>query len=519
MDNVCQEKQKKRTGETKVFTGPGTRENLIEQVKGFPDRPGVYLMHDAAEKIIYVGKAKSLKKRVMSYFRHSGPQNGFASPRLRKLVSTIADITTIRTDTEAEALILEARLIKLYQPFFNVELKMGDRYPYIKITNEPFPRLVVTRHKAKDGATYLGPYVSAYSLRELLRLAERYFPLRHCAAPIGTPAFRRLPRPCMKYSLGRCLGPCHDHCTENEYRERVADVALLLQGNSEELTDRLYKRMTKAAHELAFEEAARLRDVLYAMRRLSHQQSLLPGDTPDVGGPERNDPWQPLLRLKEVLHLPTLPWRIDGFDISHTAGGETVGVVVVFEQGLANVSRYRRFNIKTVEGVDDFRSINETLKRRYAKSLDGQEPLPQLILIDGGEEQLKFAKDALEDLKLEDIPIVALAKRYEEIYIPGMDVPLRLEPNDMALRLLMRVRDEAHRFAISAHRRRREGALLHNKLEDIPGVGRKRAVQLLSRFGSARDIAQLDEEVLASVPRIGRALARRILEALKEEPV
>lgn len=480
------------------------KEELIKFVKGFPDRPGVYLMRDENGEIIYVGKAKSLRKRVSSYFRHT-----HASPRLNKLVETIRDISTMRTETEIEALILENRLIKLYQPFFNVDLKMNERYAYIKITAEKHPRIIVTRVKMDDGAVYIGPYVRVSEVRALLRLVERYLPLRSCG---GAEAKPQNGRPCMKYSLGRCLAPCCGLCTENEYRDRVADVALLLQGHGAELVERLRKRMDKAARELKFEEAAHLRDTIRAIWRVSRQQNTIP-EIPSG----KDNFWEVLNAMQRVFNLPVLPWRIDGFDISHSAGNFTVGVAVVFEQGYPNPSLYRKFNIRTVEGIDDFRSMKETLTRRYKRCLEGQEPLPQLILIDGGPVQLEFAMQALDDLGIHNIPIISLAKEFEEVYMPNQKEPVRLDHTDPVLRLLQHVRDESHRFAITSHRTRRGKSFTRSKIEEVPGIGRAKAAMLITKFGSVRAIKDLPPEELAAAPGIGPALAKRILAKLNEE--
>lgn len=480
------------------------KEELIKFVKGFPDRPGVYLMRDENGEIIYVGKAKSLRKRVSSYFRHT-----HASPRLNKLVETIRDISTMRTETEIEALILENRLIKLYQPFFNVDLKMNERYAYIKITAEKHPRIIVTRVKMDDGAVYIGPYVRVSEVRALLRLVERYLPLRSCG---GAEAKPQNGRPCMKYSLGRCLAPCCGLCTENEYRDRVADVALLLQGHGAELVERLRKRMDKAARDLKFEEAAHLRDTIRAIWRVSRQQNTIP-EIPSG----KDNFWEVLNSMQKTFHLPVLPWRIDGFDISHSAGNFTVGVAVVFEQGYPNPSLYRKFNIRTVEGIDDFRSMKETLTRRYKRCLEGQEPLPQLILIDGGPVQLEFAMQALDELGIHHIPIISLAKEFEEVYMPNQKEPVRLDHTDPVLRLLQHVRDESHRFAITSHRMRRGKSLTRSKIEEVPGIGRAKAAMLITKFGSVRAIKDLPPEELAAAPGIGPALAKRILAKLNEE--
>ncbi|MDR0764317.1 MAG: excinuclease ABC subunit UvrC [Synergistaceae bacterium] len=480
------------------------REDLLNMIKRFPDKPGIYIMYGEDGRALYIGKAKSLKKRVSSYFRHAA----FASSRLTKLVSEIRDISTVRTENEAEAMILESKFIKLYQPFFNVELKMGEKYPFIKITNEDFPRTVVTRYRQRDGAVYMGPFVHTGHLRTLLRVSERYFPLRVCALPLKSGKIHR-ERPCMRHALGLCLAPCSGLCGESVYRERVADLVLLLGGHGADLANRLHKRMDAEANKLEFEKAAHLRDTIRAIWRVNRQHLTTPAMFE-----ENMDDWLPLKRLREALGLRDLPWRIDGFDISHTGGGNTVGVAVVFEQGMANKSLYRRFNIKTVEDVDDFRSMEETLTRRYKKCVEFQEPTPQLILIDGGPVQLEFALSALNKLGLERIPAVSLAKREEEIFLPGRAAPLRLDSNDPGLLLLQRVRDESHRFAITSHRNARDKKFSRSALEDIPGMGKNRVAQLLSRFGSVRAIAKLGREVLASAPGMGPVLADRVLKAL-----
>lgn len=490
------------------WVGIMDRENLLKMIRRFPDKPGVYLMHDEAGKTIYIGKAKSLRKRVSSYFRHSS----FASPRLAKLVADIADISTIRTESDAEAMILESRLIKLYQPFFNIELKMGDAYPFIKITKEDFPRVLVTRVRQDDGAQYIGPFVRVRDLRALLRLAERYFPLRTCSMPLESGKLPARDRTCMRNTLGLCMGSCVNACTKAEYRERVTDLVLLLQGKGADLANRLHKRMDAAASRMEFEEAARLRDTIRAIWRVNRQRL----STPAMVG-DRSEDWTPLKRLQEVLDLPLLPWRIDGFDISHTGGDNTVGVVVVFEQGISNPSLYRRFNIRTVDDVDDFRSMEETLTRRYQRCIESQEPLPQLIMIDGGPVQLDFARKALDSLGLGSIATVALAKREEELFVPNRKEPIRLDLSDPGLRLLQRVRDEAHRYAITSHRKRRDKKFTRSALEDIPGIGKNRMAQLLTRFGSLRAIAKLEPHELASVPGVGPVLAERIIQALEAD--
>ena len=490
------------------------KSDIQQIIKSLPNRPGVYLMRDDSGCIIYVGKAKSLKKRVSSYFRHD-----FASPRIRKLVEQIADISVIRTDTEAEALVVEAKLIKRYSPFFNIDLKMMDKYPYICITGNNFPRVIVTRKTPKEGSNdiYFGPWVSAGNVRTLLRLVERYFPLRSCKADIPVGGNRK--RPCLEHLLGHCMAPCVGYCTQSEYQDRADDVILLLQGKSADLVERLRRRMDSAARKLDFEEAARHRDAIRAIWKLSRQrvnttlQKELDAEQFDV-----------LLKLQEALNLKVLPWRIDAFDISHSSGKDTYGCCVVFEQGIPNPSLYRRFKIKTVEGINDFASIQETVERRYNHVLKGEEPLPQLTLIDGGAIQLEFALRALLKLNL-TLPIVALAKEEELIYVPAPDdgktavnqKPIRLSHDDKALKLLQRVRDEVHRYAITTHRNASAVRFKRTALEEIPGIGKRKAAQLLGTFGSVQRISVLESEELAKAPGIGATLAKQILKHLNEE--
>ena len=480
------------------------KEKISAILKNLPERPGVYLMRDAEGKIIYVGKAIKLKRRVSSYFRHT-----HLSPRLNKLVSLIEDISIIRTETEAEALIVEAKLIRRYSPFFNIELKMSDRYPYIKITDEDYPRLEITRHKQNDGAVYLGPFVDAGNIRNLMKLAERYFPLRICRSKISPDKNKR---PCVEYNLGHSMGACAGLCTQSEYRERVADIILLFEGKSAELVDRLKKRMNEAAKNLEFEKAAHFRDTVRAIWRLS-QQKISSALSEDLD----NETWQVLNRIQEILNLKVLAWRIDAFDISHTHGHDTYGCCIVFEQGRPSPNLYRRFKIRSIdEGeINDFASIYETVKRRYRHVIDNSEPAPQLALIDGGSIQLEYAQRALKELKF-DLPLIALAEREELIFLPDKpNEPLRLERSDPALQLLQRIRDEVHRYAITTHRNAREKHMRHSKLEDIAGIGRKKTAELLVKFGSAKKIATLSPEELQKVPGIGAVLAEKILESLR----
>ena len=497
--------------------------NITAILKSLPDKPGVYLMRNAEREVIYIGKAKRLKRRVASYFKHSD----FASPRLRKLVDMIEDISTIRTETEAEALVVEAKLIKRYSPFFNVNLKMTNRYPYIRITDESFPRLAVTRKKENDNSIWFGPYVSAGNIKTLLRLIERYFPLRNCKSEILRVNPAR--RPCIEFSLGHCMGVCACRAPEAEYRDRVNDVILLLQGNTGELVERMRRRMDSAAKNMAFEEAARYRDTIRALWKVSRQRvsEALQEDLD-------SETWQVLTKMQEIFGLDTLPWRIDAFDISHMSGHDTYGCNVVFEQGRPNPSLYRRFKIRSLADgqVDDFRAIQETVLRRYRHVLNNTEPMPQFILIDGGPVQLEFAMKSLNELKA-DIPanfkgvfappenpgIAALAEEEELIFTPGKSEPLRLPFDSPVLKLLQQIRDEVHRYAVTTHRNARSGRLRRSVLEEIPGIGKARAAQLIVKAGSVQRIAMMTPEELAGLPglKIGKKLAEKIINHLKSD--
>ena len=310
------------------------------------------------------------------------------------------------------------------------------------------------------------------------------------------------------------MGACAALCTQSEYRERVADIILLFEGKSAELVDRLRKRMDEAAKRLEFEKAAYYRDTVRAIWKLSRQKisSALQEDLD-------NETWKVLNRIQELLGLKVLAWRIDAFDISHTHGHDTYGCCVVFEQGRPSPNLYRRFKIRSLNDgeINDFQSIYETVKRRYSHVIDNTEPAPQLALIDGGPIQLEYAQKALQELGFE-LPLIALAEREELIFLPNRpDEPLRLGRDDPALQLFQRLRDEVHRYAITTHRNAREKRMRHSRLYDIPGIGRKKAAELLVKFGSVDKIAKLNTEDLQKAPGIGPALADKIIQALREE--
>jgi len=587
--------------------------------------PGVYLMKDAQGRVIYVGKASSLRQRLRSYF---GSQAGMDA-KTRELVQHIADFEVIRTDTPTEALILENELIKRYRPRYNIMLRDDKTYPFIRITNEPFPRVVATRRVVQDGSRYFGPYPSAGAVHRTLDLLKRLFPYRACDIEITGNAAR----PCLYYHIGRCVGPCIGAVSQEEYRKVIENVVLFLEGRADDVVARLRAEMEAAAERLEFERAARLRDELRAIEHVLEQQKIVTGSdesfdvlavAQSAGGdacvqvgfvrngkllgsehylmagarvddppsailtsfvqqyyaqassipPELvvpypledsdtlaaflaqrrgavvrlcvateglrrdlvdmiaksaqqnleqyrvrwlNDEQRTTLALEELadaLGLDRLPRRIECFDVSQLQGTNVVASMVVFEQGKPKKSDYRKFQIRTVEGQDDFAAIREAVHRRYRRALaadqtEAWQALPDLVLIDGGKGQLNAAREALASLGLQ-LPIAALAKEHEELYLPSRSEPIVLPRNSQALFLVQRIRDEAHRFAVTFHRSRRTRSTLRSLLDDIPGVGPRRRRELLRRFGSVEGIRQASVEEIAAVPGISRALAERI---------
>ncbi|HEX2094660.1 MAG TPA: excinuclease ABC subunit UvrC [Longimicrobiaceae bacterium] len=609
-------------------------EALRSKLRHLPDRPGVYLMKDAAGEILYVGKAKSLRPRVRSYFSSAHP----GSLKTRELVRRIEDLETIVVGSEAEALILENNLIKEYRPRFNINLKDDKTYPYIKVTvQERFPRVYVTRRLERDGARYFGPYTDVRRMRQALELVKKLYTVRSCRynLPDEAPA-----RPCLDYHIGRCRAPCVALQSEDEYRGMVDEILDILGGHTRRAAERIREQMRAAAAEMDFERAAELRDALAALEALEARQMVvdLEGTDRDVIGlardgadgcgvvmriregkllgreaqfltnldgepddrvlatfvtrfytvraveegadlppeiffpldfedrpvlesflreqagravrthvPQRGEKvrlvelaeqnarhlleeWKllrsaaasrapdALYELQEVLELDVVPRLIVCFDISHTQGSETVASGVVFENGQPNKGEYRKFRIKGEWGNDDFRSMHEVVTRYFQRRLEEHKPLPELVVIDGGKGQLGAARRALEELDLAQQTVISLAKKEEEVFLPGRPLPLRLPRRSPALRLLQRLRDEAHRFAVTYNRKLRTKRTVRSELSQIPGVGAARQRQLLERFGSYRALRDASEEEIAALPGFGRSLARKVLEHARAEP-
>ena len=580
-----------------------------------PDKPGVYLMHDAEGKVIYVGKAVVLKNRVRSYFRNLASH----TPKVKAMVAKIAEIETIVTSSEVEALILECNLIKKYRPRYNISLKDDKTYPYLKVTlQEDFPRLYMTRRLLRDGSKYYGPYADAGAMHATVKLLRSMFPLRTC---------RKMnpDRPCLNYHIKRCLAPCAGYVSKDEYGQMIKSVCMVLDGRTTELERDLKQRMQAAAADYAFEEAARLRDQLQAVERLNESQKAVTNNGGDMdiigfaqdmtgnclqiffvrkgkligrdnfflqdGGEAQQEVLTAFIKqyyndatfIPREIVLPQLPeaeeqqlieaWlsgkaerkvelfvpqrgvkrellqlandnalkllserlrkgslslkndeqaaeelqqalglehsleRMDCFDISHTQGSETVASMVVFRKGSISKKDYRKYKIVSAEGKpDDFKSMQEVVYRRYKD----YEDLPNLVVIDGGKGQLSSALEVIRGLGLADLPVVGLAKREEEIFIPHQSTSILLDRDSAALHLIQRIRDEAHRFAITFHRKLRGKRNLVSVLDHVEGIGPKRRQALWKAFKTLEAMKAASVEELAAVEGMNTAVAQTL---------
>lgn len=593
----------------------GFSDNIKNALAVLPEKPGVYLMHDASGKVIYVGKAVVLKNRVRSYFRNLASH----TPKVKAMVAKIAEIETIVTSSEVEALILECNLIKKYRPRYNISLKDDKTYPYLKVTmQEDFPRLYVTRRQLRDGARYYGPYADAGAMHATVKLLRSMFPLRTC---------RKMnpDRPCLNYHIKRCLAPCAGYISKADYHKMIKSICMVLDGRTTELERDLKQQMQEAADNYAFEEAARLRDQLQAVARLNEAQKAVTnnGGDMDIFGlgqdmtglcvqlffvrkgkligrdnfflPDGGDTPQEVMTAfvkqyyneatfipKEVV-LPYLPeedekqlietWladkaqrrvelllpqrgvkkdllklanenavkllnerlrkgslslkndlqaaeelqqalglehpleRMDCFDISHTQGSETVASMVVFRNGTSSKKDYRRYKIVSAEGKpDDFKSMQEVVYRRYRD----YEDLPSLVVIDGGKGQLSSALEVIRGLGLDDLPVVGLAKREEEIFKPHQSESIMLDREGAALHLIQRIRDEAHRFAITYHRKLRGKRNLVSVLDHVESIGPKRRQELWKAFKTLDAMRAASVEELAAVEGMNHAAAQTL---------
>ena len=626
-----------------IATSPRPKPDAI------PDHPGVYLFRDTDGRVLYVGKAISLRKRVASYFQ---PLRNL-HPRTAAMVDSSATLEWVLVRGEVEALQLEYNLIKQHRPRYNVRYRDDKSYPWLAVTvSEEIPRPRVERGPKRKGTRYFGPYAHAYAIRETLDLLLRTFPVRTCSQGVFERQ-RRLGRPCILYDINKCSGPCVGHISPEGHRAIVDEFISFMEGHSRPVLRRLEAEMREAAEQLNFEAAARLRDQLASVRKAMERQQMVSSspenfdiaafaeddleaavqvffvrrgrvvgqrgfvvdkvealDTPalaatfvqqlygeSLDGPPPRELYLPVVpegadalrqwlaglrggpvdfrvprrgekralletvtanardafarhklkrasdfdararalkALQEELDLPVAPLRIECYDISNLQGNQVVGSMVVFEDGLPRKSEYRRFEVRSVDGQDDFAALHEVLSRRLARLAAEQRPPeagvaqnevatgeaergkrkfaypPNLIVVDGGRPQLGAALEALEEADRGDLPAIGLAKRMEEVYVPGSPDPLVLPRSSEALYLLQRVRDEAHRFAIAYHRKLRGRSMTRSVLDGIPGVGEARRRELVRHFGSVRKLAQASVEEIAAVPGFGPQLARTV---------
>jgi len=614
---------------------------LKDKIDSLPDLPGVYIMLDHEGRIIYVGKAKSLKSRVRQYFRPSSQIGKVAS-----MVTNINDFDYILTDTEVEALILESNLIKEHRPKYNIVLKDDKSYPYIEVTTgEDFPRIRLSRRIKKDSNNrYFGPYTSARGVRETIEVITKIFPIRTCNRNVKE---GKKERPCLYYHIGRCSGPCMGNIKKEEYRETIKEVCRFLEGRQDDVIKELMAKMEKASQRLEFEKAAAFRDKINAVKKILESQKIVSTEMEDqdviayaqtenetalqmffvrngklisaqsfilnaseetklshittsfvkqyysmstyipksiliqdeIEDKETIERWLSQLKgsrvyirvpirgekrklvdmakrnaiealsiheqrskrewertegavadLKEYLGLDTLPKRIECFDISNIQGSHSVASMVVFYNGRPVKSDYRRFRIKSVSGPDDFASMREVIFRRFKRGLMEKEELikekmpkasakfqkfPDLVIVDGGKGQLSAAIGVMKELDIDYLPVVGLAEENDDIYRIGDKDPVILPKNSHALHLVQRIRNEAHRFAISYHRSLREKGSLHSVLNDIPGIGPKRVRELLKEFGSVAAIKDASLEELAKVKGMNTSVAKAVLDYLK----
>lgn len=595
----------------KNFDSP--HKDLILMIRNFPEEAGVYIMKNGKKKPVYVGKAKNLKKRVLSYF--SGTQD----KKTTALIQNVVTIDHIVTNSEYEALLLENNFIKKWKPKYNINLKDGKTYPVIKITNEEFPRIYRTRRIVSDGSLYFGPYTSIQSIDRYLELIEKLFPLRKCRGKL-----KRREHPCLYYHIDRCSAPCTGNINQEDYLKNVEKIKQLLSGNPEELLSDLKEKMVEFSGRMEFEKAAEYRDLMNAIIQVEEEQRVMdfnldtrdyvgyyaeenkcsfvvlqmrggkmvgsdifhskvhsnekealtqfclqyystyrkppalvfieqkgdsdaiskyfqtellcdaevriPQDNKDVSllkmamdnadedfrrrkkGEGKVDDLQ---ELKNVLKLKTAPMRIEGFDIAQLDGKYPVASMVSFYRGIPDKSEYRRFHIKGLAGkIDDFEAMREAAARRYTRLLNEKSVLPDLILIDGGIGQVNAVKEVLDSLELDFVPVLGLAKKNEEIYLPHTSKPVILPDGSAPLKILQAVRDEAHRFATTFNKQLRKKEVGFTVLESIPGIGPQRSRMLMSRFGSVQGILSGTEEEIAAAAKLNIELAAEVKKIL-----
>lgn len=476
--------------------------NLREKLRGLPDKPGCYIMRDGRGTIIYVGKAVSLRKRVQSYFRQATFRKG--DPKLRGLVKSVQDLDYIVVRNEAEAVLTEGKLIKEYKPRYNVSFKDDKRFILIKGESSlQVPRFSLCRIKREDGCVYFGPYVSSPAARAAVDFIEKKFGLRKCNPVIpDSETYRH----CINDIVRFCSAPCIGKVTLEEYRSRFDEACAFLRGERPEYLAELRTAMADEAAKMNYEKAAAVRDTLRFLDTVVKRRVRI-APTPEI---RNEDGRNGVEELKNLLHLDSVSNVIEAFDVSNISGTYAVASMVCAEAGIMKRNRYRRFRIKTVEGSDDPAMMAEAVGRRYGRLMAEKKRLPDLVLVDGGVPQLHAARNELDKLGLQNLRVAGLAKRNEEIYSDREVGPLRLDKHSSALKVLQRLRDESHRFALAYHQHLRNRLIRQSVLDDIPGVGAGRKKSLLEKFGSLRRIMNATEDQIATVPGIGYELAKVI---------
>ncbi|MCF7849478.1 MAG: excinuclease ABC subunit UvrC [Kiritimatiellales bacterium] len=477
---------------------------IKDKLRELPDKPGCYLMRDRDGKIIYIGKAASLRKRVQSYFRQHTKKT--AQPKIRSLINSIADFDVVVVKTEAEAILTEGKLIKEYRPHYNTLWKDDKRFVMIRVdVQHPFPTIGKCRIRKNDGAVYFGPYTSGYAAKTAVEFLERHFGIRRCRPRVPD---EETYKHCSNDIIRNCSAPCIGKVSQAEYRGRVEEACAFLRGERMELLNEMKVAMESAAAEHDFERAAGLRDMWLLLHTAVRERAKV-RKTPKMKLEETR---KGLKELQKALTLPVPPRVIECFDISNISGTNSVASMVCAVEGTPYPNRYRRFRIKTVKGADDPRSMAEVVKRRYSRLLKEKKPLPQLVMVDGGITQLRAAKIELVTLGLEDLPIVGLAKRYEEMVwdYENNSGNLVLPRNSAALNMVTRLRDEAHRFAITYHRELRRRRIRESVLDEIPGIGKSKKDVLLKQFGSIARLSKASVEEIAEAPGIGMKTAQLI---------
>ncbi len=475
-----------------------------------PAKPGVYMFRDRFGKVIYVGKARDLRRRLGNYFQPSRRRTGDA--KLRSLINSINEWSFQVVNSEDEALLLESQLIKAYAPHYNILMRDDKRYLLLKVDlAEKFPTLSLARLKKPDNARYFGPFPHGSALKMTREFLLAHFGLRGCRDAEPTEETRKH---CLKRMVKDCCAPCTGKVTPEEYRERLNKALAVLEGDIAPVREAVKAQMLTASAACNFEKAARLRDVydnieaVFGRKNRIFENPALPDQKIPPGQAAINS-------LARRLGLPKPPQTVICFDISNILGTLAVASMVTFTNGRPDRQAYRRFRIKTVMQSDDFAMMNEAITRHFSRLINEKRPLPDLLVVDGGKGQLSAALDALIAINCPPLPVIGLAKRFEEIFIPGRSESVMLDRHDAALRMLQALRDEAHRFAITYHRSLREKRISSSLLDEIPGIGEVRKRQLLKAFGSVRNLAKADAaNIVLRVPGIGRATAAKIAEAL-----